>query len=133
MGQIRLLEDMANSGELIAKKAKNLGFGEIEKINIRQGGIILVEDANNYSEKALELLQKSNPTILSRNEPSPNVKRLLQSAGVTAIPANGIILMETQKHAAADRKKLAEAIKKLAAQNVLNIIETYKEKRKTLI
>lgn len=142
-GQILLLQKelesvgkLASSGNVVIKKLKNLGQGEIEMKNkttpIAEGDTLLVENTEIFSEKSLELLQQRGVTILSRKKPSTNVERLLLNAGVTVIPAEGII-MESQNFAAASSKKLEELKKRHAGSNALGIIESYKEERRNRV
>ncbi len=122
---------------IAAKKLSTLGFNELkqksQKLIIGEGDILLVENADIFSEKTLSYIQQKGVTLLTRKKPSPNVAKLLAGIGLTALAAEGLVEMECESFALVDSERLLDARKKHGGTNVLSIIESYKEERKNLI
>ena len=122
------------SGGAVVKKLKSLGFEELKQKNdlleIGENDVVLVENPDSFSEKTLDYMRERNVTILTRKKISPAVARILRDAGLTAMTAEGIITMEAENFAAADRERLEEARKKLGSRNIFGLIENYKEERR---
>lgn len=124
------LHDILTSGAAIAKKTSKLGIGEVQQLN--DNDIILVEHPEIFSEKALDHMRQKNASILTRSPLPGAAARTLANFGLTAIPAAGLIILESDKFAAVDGAKLAALRKAAAGRNMYGIIESYKEERKTL-
>lgn len=131
--EMRQLETIAAAGNTIVKKLDTLGFEELQQKNsflrISKNDLVLVENPDSFSEKTLDYLRERNSTILTRKRISPAVAKLLQDAGLTALPADDIITAEAGNFAAADMERLEQARKKLGS-NVFGLIENYKEERR---
>ncbi len=131
--EMRQLEAIAAAGGVMVKKLDTLGFQELQQKNsflrIGENDIVLVENPDSFSEKTLDYLRERGVTILVRKRVSNAVARLLQDAGLSALPAEGIVLMEAGNFAAADRERLEQARKKHGS-NVFGLIENYKEERR---
>ncbi len=132
--EMQQLERIAAAGNIVVKKLNTLGFDELRQKNgvlgIGGNDIVLVENPDSFSEKTLDYLRERNVTILTRKKISPAVAKLLHDAELTVVLAEGIITMEAENFAAADRERLAEARKKLGNGNIFGLIENYKEERK---
>ena len=75
-------------------------------------------------------MRERSVTILVRKRLSTAVAKLLHDAELTAMPAEGIIIMEAENFAAANTERLAELRRMSAGTRVFGIIENYKEERK---
>ncbi len=132
--EMQQLERIAAAGNIVVKKLNTLGFDELRQKNgalgIGRNDVVLVENPDSFSEKTLDYMRERNVTILTRKKISPAVARILHDAELTAISVDGIITMEAENFAAADRERLAEARKKLGNGNIFGLIEDYKEERK---
>lgn len=131
--EMRQLEKIVAAGSSTVKKLDTLGFEELQQKNsflrIGENDIVLVENPDSFSQKTLDYLRERNVTILTGKRISPAVAKMLHDAGLTALPAEGIITLEAGSFAAADRERLEQARKKLGS-NVLGLIEDYKEERR---
>ncbi|MBI2143075.1 DUF460 domain-containing protein [Candidatus Woesearchaeota archaeon] len=132
--ELRQMEKILASGDATVKKLKTLGLEELQQksrmLGIGENDIVLVENPDSFSEKALEHMRERSITILTRKRISPAVARVLHDAELTTMPAEGIIIMEAENFAAADRQRLAEMRKMSAGTKLFGIIEGYKEERK---
>ncbi len=122
---------------MVAAKLSSLGMEELEqkmrKLKMSEGGLLLVENADIFSEKALDYIRQNGMTIITLKKPGPNVAKLMAGAGIPVLAAEGLIEMESEMLALVDKGRLIDARKKLGGANVLGIIESYKEERKGLM
>ncbi len=134
LAELEKLEKVIAAGGIIAKKLNTLGFEELERknqaIGIGENDILLVENAESYSEKTLEYLARRNVFLLLRKRASAKVWKIIRQAGVMAADAGNIVLIEAGNFAAIDKAMLEEAKEQLAKSDITGIIENYKEERK---
>jgi len=119
-----ILERIIGSGGIAVRKVKALGFDDISGLG--ENSTILAGRVDGFSERAVSYLKEKNITVMTR----ANIPNALRQLGVTVVKAEGLVLVESEKWAAADARKLAEARKAAEGKNVLGLIESYKEERK---
>src|SRR3989338_1412402 len=134
LAETEKLERIVAAGGIVAKKLNTLGFEELQHKNqtlrIAENDIVLVENAEIYSEKALEYLARRNVLLLLRKKASAKVWNVFRQAGVMAADAGNTVLSEAGNFAAIDAAGLAEAKEQLAKSDITGLIENYKEERK---
>ncbi len=122
---------MDSSGKIIAKKLKTLDFHEVEekikKLRIKKDDILLVEDANIYSESAIMLLSGIS-TVIFKKQPS---RKTMEELNFIFVDSKKLNLEEYDSFAAIGRKELENA---KIEQNILSrVIEGYREERKRMV
>ncbi|MBD3163642.1 DUF460 domain-containing protein [Candidatus Woesearchaeota archaeon] len=115
-------------GKYLLKKLRNLGIGEFEAkrkiFGIKEGDLLLVEDANIYNEKVIGMIKGKVKAIICRRKPNKKTGKIK----IAFLPADGLEIEENEHFAAVGREELDNRLQK---KNILNnIIEDYKEGRK---
>ncbi len=126
--QARLGNILETEG-VVVRKLKALGFDDIRQL--KENSAVLVESISSFSEKALSCLQGRNITVITKEKGSGKLLQMFQERGIAVIPAEAVIAAEAEGFAAADSRKLEAAKKAAAGKNVLGMIESYKEERKS--
>ena len=117
---------LESRGKVIAKKCKTLSWEEIHD-RIEKDDVLLVDDVNSFSEKALQHMKGKITTIITRKQPA---KELLKQ-GFTFINAAHLPIKETATWALVEQEALERERKKkdiLAA-----VIQEYQEERRSLL
>ncbi|MBI2549582.1 DUF460 domain-containing protein [Candidatus Woesearchaeota archaeon] len=134
MHEKELLERILAAEVVVIKKLDTLGYDELRQKNSRLGlkenDTVLVENPESFSQKTLEQLQHKNITVIARNKINSTVAKTLHDYGITAVPAAGIQLIESENFAAADKEQLERAKERHADKNIAGLIESYREERK---
>ncbi|MEK7386141.1 MAG: hypothetical protein AABZ83_06840, partial [candidate division NC10 bacterium] len=134
MHEKELLERILAAEAVVIKKLDTLGYGELRqkngRLDLKENDTVLVENPESFSQKTLEQLQHKNITVIVRSRISSKVAKTLQDYGITAVPAAGIELIESENFATADKKQLERAKERHADKNIFGLIESYKEERK---
>jgi len=117
------ISDIRNN--VIAKKLDNLGYKEFEskkeKLNIKQGDILLVDDADIYSDKTIDELRNKIQMVIAKKI-SKKVK-----FPFTVIDAKNLKIKEMGLFALIDKKTLEAEISK---QDILTkVIDEYRKER----
>lgn len=125
----------ASGRYIVAKKLGTLGLDELEhkmpRLGILENEVMLVDNPEVYSEKALDKLQEKGITLLSRKRPGSNMMLVLRRAGIIPIYAEHITAQESENFALISKEQLDSLKKKASEADVLKAIENYKEERKT--
>lgn len=134
MHEKELLEMILATEGIVIKKLDTLGHDEFRqknnRLDLKENDTVLVENPESFSQKTLEQLQHKNITVIVRNKISSAVAKTLHDYGITAVPAEGIGLIESENFAAADKEQLERAKERHAEKNIAGLIESYKEERK---
>jgi len=126
----RLYEIISNAGKnIMLKKLKNLGYNEFDAknrmLNITEGDILLVDDANIFSEKTINLLKDKVNIIIYKK---PVSKKIKKKFNFIFIDSKKLKINEDSYFATIDKKEFEK--NKKSIDILKKILEEYKDEKK---
>lgn len=117
-------------GKIIIKKLNNFGMnevvGKIRKLDIRESDILLVEDANVYSEKALAMLNNVQVIVFKK----PLSRKTRDELRFIFIDAKNLNLEEHDDFAVAGKDELER--EKISQNLLMRVIDSYRKERREI-
>ena len=116
----------------LIKKLKNLTWEQFNAddriLKIRQNDVLLVKNADIYSERTLRELREKNITILYEKEIAPKIK---EQIGLKMVNAARLNIVEEENFGLCDTTQLKAAVSEI---NILkNVIEDYRKERRETV
>jgi len=126
----RLYEIISNAGKnIMLKKLKNLGYNEFDAknrmLNITEGDILLVDDANIFSEKTINLLKDKVNIIIYKK---PVSKKIRKKFNFIFIDSKKLKINEDSYFATIGKKEFEK--NKKSIDILKKILEEYKDEKK---
>ncbi len=124
--QISISHSMLSNldGKLLLKKTEDLSWEECSKYEIKDGDILLVNNPNVFSEKAIALIKEKVPVII-HNEPIS--QKLRDRIDITLLSAVQFQMMQNEQFALVEKRQFEKQVKE--ANILVSVIDKYRKER----
>lgn len=128
IGQLRsVISKIADHNYVITRKFKNLGE-EVANSNLNNE-VIVVDDANSFSEKAIGAIREKSIAVICKSTPS----RALLEKSIKIIPISNVQVEEVDDIAVIEKESFEREIQKSKKDILFKIIDEYKQSRPELL